>query len=175
MGVAHVGTSLVDLADPERSPGFLVTFRNSANLVLVKVFDDAASDPARPFARAVGSSPISINSVGTDSRGIAVDASARTRAELACGTQFGVDAACLVDAACRATIDAGFFDCLDDVTDVPFDVYVANRTPPSLLVGQTHPVSNENGTDDLPSFNLSVPLTAGPSRVRARLDHQPPG
>jgi hypothetical protein len=165
VGVAHVGTSLLTLVDPEYSPGFLVTFRNSANVVLVKVYDDARSDPARPFARAVGSSSISINSVGTDSRGIVVDSSARTQAELACGTQFGVDAACLTDEACRAAVDPGFFDCLKQVTDVPFDVYVANRTPPSLLVGQTHPVTNDNGTDDLPAFNQSIPLTAGPSRV----------
>ena len=165
VGVAHVGTSFSTLADPQYSPSFLVTFRNSANVVLVKVYDDALSDPARPFARAVGSSQIALNSVGTDSRGIAVDSSARTSAELACATEFGVEAACLLDEACRASVDPGFFECLGEVTDIPFDVYVANRTPPSLLVGQTFAVANENGTDDLPAFNLSVPLTAGPSRV----------
>jgi hypothetical protein len=164
VGVAHVGTPFSRLA-PDYSPSFLVTFRNSANLVLVKTYDDAGSDPARPFARAVNSVPIDINSVGTDSRGIAVDASARAEAELACATRFGVDTECLEDEACLEAVDPGFFSCLKQATAIPFDVYVANRTPPTLLVGRTQPVSNANGTDDLPSFDLAVPLTAGPSRV----------
>lgn len=165
VGIAHVGTAWSRLLDAHRAPSFLVTFRNSANVVLVKTYDDAGSAPARPFARVVGVSPITINSVGTDSRGIAVDSSARAEAELECVTRYGVEQECLLDEACRSELEPAFFECMKAAGNVPHEVYVANRTPPSLLVGQTRPIINDGGTDDLPAFNLSIPLTAGPSRV----------
>jgi hypothetical protein len=47
----------------------------------------------------------------------------------------------------------------------PLDVYVANRTPASLLVGRTAQTDDLVGTSELPSFHDNIPLTAGPSRV----------
>jgi hypothetical protein len=48
---------------------------------------------------------------------------------------------------------------------VPLDVFVANRTPPSLLVGRTGSSGLGSTVDDVPTFYDAVPLSAGPSRV----------
>jgi hypothetical protein len=117
---------------------FLLTFRNSGQVRLVRYASDGPSSPIRPYLVDGGGVAITANSVGTDSRGIAVDDTARRAAEARCAG----DAACLEDAAL-----------------VPLDVYVANRAPSSLLVGRTRP------PEQYPYFFDSIPLTAGPSRV----------
>lgn len=130
---------------------FLVAFRNNASVHSLAFFDDGLlSEPpsgdsleGRASLVDIGSTPITINSLGWDSRGIAVDDSSRVRAK----------AACAEDAAC-----------LEQAETLPIDgVYVANRTPPSLLVGQIR--TSEGSTPELPVFYDNVPLTAGPSRV----------
>ena len=55
--------------------------------------------------------------------------------------------------------------CLEECAGVPIKVYVANRAPSTLLVGETRPNQGLFSTDDLPRFQESVPLTFGPSRV----------
>jgi hypothetical protein len=77
--------------------------------------------------------------VGSDSRGIAIDGSARQSAKARC-----------------AADDA---QCVSDASLVPLDVYVANRAPSTLLIGRTRP------PQEYPYFFESVALTAGPSRV----------
>jgi hypothetical protein len=146
-------------------PGFLVTFRNSPNVVLVRVYDDAGADPIRPYARAVSATSIAANSLGIDSRGIAIDATERRRAESDCATRFAVGAECLADATCLLSTPAEYKACVEDAAAIPLDLFVSNRTPASLLVGQSRTVFNETWTDDLPAFNTSVPLSLGPSRV----------
>jgi len=91
-----------------------------------------------------GRAPILVNSLGTDSRGIAVDASERQAAEAAC---------------------AGDGVCLQGAAAVPLRVFVANRTPASLVVGRTRSAAGNLLSDDLPYFYTSVPLSVGPSRV----------
>lgn len=135
-------------------PGFLVTFRNSAEVRLLRFFDDglfsdAQSVPARPYLADVGAARILTNSLGTDSRGIAIDSSQRDAAEAACAE---------ADADQLST-------CLSDASRIPLDVFVANRTPPSLVVGRTRPTSGATSNSDIPSFYRTIPLTAGPSRV----------
>jgi hypothetical protein len=135
-------------------PGFLVTFRNSAEVRLLRffddgLFDDAQSVPARPYLADVGQSRITTNSVGSDSRGIAVDSTKRDKAE----------------AACEGLEDSLLPGCLSQASAVPLGVYVANRTPPSLVLGRTRPESGITSNSDIPSFYRTLPLTAGPSRV----------
>ncbi|MCH2109422.1 MAG: hypothetical protein MK135_08830, partial [Polyangiaceae bacterium] len=79
------------------------------------------------------------------SRGVAVDDSRRRQAEEAC---------------------AGDEECLKKAAGVPLDVYVANRSPNSLLIGRTDRVAAEVAAGDLPTFHNNIPLTAGPSQVR---------
>jgi DNA-binding beta-propeller fold protein YncE len=123
------------------SDAFMMTFRNSAQVRLFRFVPDLGLDgisDSRPYLVDNGGIAIDANSVGSDSRGIAIDDSARKSAEARCAD----DAACLGQAAL-----------------VPLDVYVANRAPSSLLVGRTRP------PEQYPFFFQSVPLTAGPSRV----------
>src|SRR5690606_10920979 len=56
-------------------------------------------------------------------------------------------------------------DCLALAEETPLDVYVANRSPNSLLVGRTAGADPEAKVSSLPEFYKSHPLTAGPSRV----------
>jgi hypothetical protein len=44
-------------------------------------------------------------------------------------------------------------------------VFVTNRSPASLLVGQSRPAIADVASHDLPAFTDSVPLSLGPTRV----------
>jgi sugar lactone lactonase YvrE len=127
------------LSDPKEDDTFLMTFRNSAQVRLFRYTPDENSTPERSYLVDGGGVPIEANSVGSDSRGVAVDTSARDAAESRCA--------------------AGDESCLEQAALVPLDVYVANRSPSSLLVGRTRP------PQQYPYFYQSLPLTAGPSRV----------
>ncbi|HEU5073042.1 MAG TPA: hypothetical protein VFU02_02700 [Polyangiaceae bacterium] len=155
MELAAVPVPAVAAANPlSYQPGFFVTFRNSAEVRLLRFFDDglfsdAQSVPARPYLADVGGGRILTNSVGSDSRGIAVDSTARDAAEAECDS---------VEPALQA-------NCLSEASAVQLDVFVANRTPPSLVVGHTRPTNGITATSDIPTFYRTIPLTAGPSRV----------
>ncbi|HYQ18285.1 MAG TPA: hypothetical protein VEQ58_21065, partial [Polyangiaceae bacterium] len=113
------------------------TFTNSPQVRVLRYASDDASTAARPYLVDGGGAPINTNSVGSDSRGLAVDDSARREAESACNDD----------------------DCLKQAALVPLDVYVANRAPSSLLIGRTSPPQQN------PYFYQTLPLTTGPSRV----------
>ena len=130
---------LAAVEDPKIPETFMMAFRDSAQVRLVRTADDADSTPARPYLVDGGGVGIGANSVGSDSRGIAVDDSARKAALARC-----------------APDDA---DCVKSAALVPLDVYVANRTPASLLIGRSQP------PQEYPYFFDTIPLTAGPSRV----------
>jgi len=127
------------------APAFLVSYRNAAQVDLVRYYDDCASSPARPFLAVTGRSGINTNAGGYDSRSVAIDAGKRRACE----------------AACAATDDA----CLAGCAGVPVDVFVANRAPPSLLVGRAVGSVSQYGTDDSVSFGQTLPLAQGASRV----------
>lgn len=130
-------------------PGFLVTFRDAAEVRLIRYFDDAASQPPRPFIQPSGGAAITVNSLGFDSRGIAIEHSQRDACE----------ASCPADAGDPRT------GCLQQCAGVPLRVFVANRSPSSLLIGQTRPNQSPTSSDDLPQFFDTLPLPFGPSRV----------
>ncbi len=146
IGVAAVPEpGIVPAQNIPYQPGFLVTFRDSPEIRLVRFYDDAAASPGRPYLASAGSVGIPTNSVGFDSRGIAVDAEERQTCEAKCT---GPDADCL--AKCAST---------------PLRIYVGNRTPSSLLIGQTVINQSATSSDDLPRFTGSEPMPFGPSRV----------
>lgn len=135
---------------PPYQPGFLVTFRNNASVALVRYFSDAYSSPARPFLNYGGSVPMSVNAAGYDSRGIVVDSQARTTCEASCANDTG-DALTKCLETCEGT--------------VPVPVYVANRVPPTLIIGQLRTNVSAARTDDLVDFYDSVPVGQGASQV----------
>jgi hypothetical protein len=171
VGVAALSEpAAVTARNVERQPGFLVTFRNAPEIHLLRFFDDGVFDsngssPARPFLVSVARVGITPNSVGDDSRGIALDELSRRQAERLCIESAGQDIGCLSQPDCLRAADEALKGCLDEAARIPVGVYVANRAPPSLLVGETRVVESAAATDDLPVFHDSIPLSFGPSRV----------
>lgn len=155
-------------------PGFLVTFRNSAEINLIRYFADDEANPERPYASRASAVPITINTVGSDSRGIALDDATRRANERACAeapeAQANLGADCLMRGVCTPIERASpalsaYVACLRNVASTPLDVFVASRAPASLLVGRTVPAQNALQSSELPAFYDSIPLTLGPSRV----------
>ncbi len=168
LAVAAVPLPAFWLENPSRVsylPSYLMTFTNAAQVSLIRTFDDAASNPARPFIDASRSIAISTNSSGFDSRGIAIDNTKRQECEAP------VDGTCSDDARAKRAADTGTTaqdraTCLlQFCIPTPVDVYAANRAPASLIIGRSPPNVPNTLTDDLPRFYRSIPMTAGPSRV----------
>ena len=147
LGVTAVPVPRYALLHPEvpHTPAFLVTYRNAAQIDVIRYLDDCASAPARPFLARTGVAGVNVNATGFDSRGIALD----PRARRAC------------EDACAETDDA----CLTGCGGVPIPVYVANRTPPTLLVGETTSAINAFGSNDYVRMFEQVPLSQGASKV----------
>jgi hypothetical protein len=130
---------------------FLLTFRGEREIDVLRFNADAGSSPSRPFLTRAFAETISVDSNGSDSRGIAIDASAR--------------------AACEADCAAGALECLRDCMDVPLRVFVANRAPATLLIGElkTEVIETDAGdpTGIFETLNIydSVPLGFGASKV----------
>jgi hypothetical protein len=151
-------------------PEFLVSFHGAAVLEVLRVYPDAASEPPRPYAKAPVGQPILTNSNGTDSRGMAVDGSARRKQEEICVERFGVAGECATDlGACdpEAPSYEDYKDCLREAAAIPLDVLVTNRAPSTLLVGETRNVIASVGAYDVPAFQATVPVGFSPSRVVA--------
>jgi hypothetical protein len=145
IGVAAIPEPAVVAAKGiDYQPGFLVTFRDAAEIHLLRFFDDVKASPQRPYISDVAVVGIGTNSIGVDSRGIAISSVERRECEKSC---------------------AGGADCLAMCAGIPLKVYVANRTPSTLLIGKTRTNPSLTSSDDLPQFYASRPVTFGPSRV----------
>jgi hypothetical protein len=163
IGVASLPTPRVVAASGlDYLPGYLVSFRNAPLVYLVRVYDDAGASPPRPYVRAPASASILANSSGVDSRGLAIDGTERRAEELRCAERYGVDAACAADPSCAPP---EYQSCALAASAIPLDVFVANRSPSSLLVGRTRPVVGDIATSDVPAFHATLPMPIGPSRV----------
>lgn len=170
IGVANVPVPLArPSSERERLPGYLVSFRNAAAVFLLRVYDDAAADPARPYTRSYESQSILSNSSGIDSRGLAVDAFARKDEERKCLERHGIDRACARSPEhpdCATALEGPFQSCLERAAAVPLEVFISNRAPSSLVLGRSQARVSDSVTSDLPSFGpLPIPLDIGPSRV----------
>lgn len=132
------------------SPGFVVTYSGEGRVDLLRADFDAGSSPARPFLTRAGSVAIQTNASGRDSRGVAIDSSRRD--------------------ACQASCAEGDQVCLAECTAIPSRLYVANRSPASLLIGdiKTSLVRTGGaitGAFDTMSIVDQVALNQGPSNV----------
>ncbi len=139
-------------------PAFLETNHSSAEVDLLRYYDDdgagctldqpgctpaMASSNHRPFIVKEAAFPLNTNFGGTDSRGIAIDPTPR----LACKARMGTD-----KTVCG---------------DLPARVFIANRTPPSLVIGEVGGVASSGAAYDPDLLTLSgnITLPAGPSTV----------
>lgn len=127
------------------SPAFLVGFRNSAEIDIIRYVDDCASSPTRAFLALTGRAGVNVNAGGFDSRSIVVDDTTRKGCEAGCSD---TDKECLAGCA-----------------GVPVDVFLANRAPPSLVIGQATGSVSQYGTDDYVRFSDTIPLAQGASQV----------
>ena len=158
-------TERLALAGGSEQPnyGFLVTFRLASQVSLVRYIPESQAAPLRPYLAPAGVAPILASSNGEDSRGIAVDDSARRAAEARCFADFG--AGCEGDGADSRAQRASLLECLDEAAAYGLDVYVAGRSPETLLIGRTIPEVNALSSAELPTFYDSVSLPLGVSRV----------
>lgn len=149
MALAEKAATSSGARDPF-TPAWLLAYRNAPEVDVLRSDADQGASPPRPFVTRAGGFGINVASPGSDSRGVAIDGSERAACESACGT----DTACLL--GCTA---------------IPLRAYVANRTPPALLVGriETTIVRAGDGTPtssfDIVRFTDQVPLSFGASKV----------
>ncbi|WP_437986548.1 hypothetical protein [Sorangium sp. So ce117] len=133
-------------------PAFAVTYLAAPELGLLR-YQDAASGGA-PRLYESTPTPITALASGTDSRGIAFDASERQACEDGC---------------------AGAAECLERCVEIPIPVYVAHRGPNSLLIGELTTTLVKKDSD-VPAakrasvfysiaFHDAAPLGAYPSRI----------
>jgi hypothetical protein len=143
-------------------PAFLETNNSAAQLNLIREYPDDGSTLHRPHIINESSIPLSVNMPGTDSRGIAIDATPR----LACELKGGLTA---TTGGGVSPADPRICQCAQQ----PANLYIANRTPPSLILGQVGvlpfygpPVCEPgNYTPDSVSLFGNVPLLGGVSKV----------
>lgn len=159
MGVAAVPPLSRSELWPSFAPTFLIGTRSDARTQLMAflgdgILGDAALEPtasvplnegARPSLELIGTTAIRVNASGFDSRGVAVDDEQRRTALAAC--------------------DPADVPCIEAAAMIPLDLYIANRSPNSLLVGTIEARLGPLGNDGLPNFHDTIPLTSGPSRV----------
>jgi hypothetical protein len=133
-------------------PAFLETNHSTAEVDLLRYWDDDGAGPGdesttyRPFLVRDRQYPLNTNFGGTDSRGIAIDPTPRL--------------------ACKQTAQTA----ADTTTcaDLPARVFIANRTPPSLVIGEiggTSPDGDGTYDPDLLTLSGNLTLPAGPSMV----------
>ena len=156
-------------------PAFLLTSRTTPEVDLLRYYSDQGfgspgvdnagqpnppltSSLLRPFILKEGAFPLSVNAGGADSRGIVIDPTPR----LAC--KLGVRPA---DPAAKRT-DADVTADQAACARLPARVFIANRTPASLLLGEIGEPSlaGDGGydADRLVIFG-NTPLSVGPSRL----------
>jgi len=125
----------------------LQVYRGSTEVDLLRYYDDQGASLSRPFLEKERAYSINTNAGGSDARGIAIDPSQRIACE-----------------ALATSADAKLL-CAEQY---PARVFIANRTPPSIVVGQVGLTSSSNdGTydPDAVRFTGNVSLTAGPSKL----------
>ncbi len=96
------------------APAFVVTHAVAPIVTMLRYENDARSQPPRPFLTIADEQGIGLAADGSDSRGVAVDGHERAACESVCGDDLGCLAGCL---------------------ETPLKIYIANRTPASLIVG----------------------------------------
>ena len=131
---------------------FLQTNRSAPEVDLLRYYDDDGSSQHRPYLQKEGVFPITTNSPGSDSRGIAIDHTQRRACELGTAASPGADPQAYMQACAQ----------------LPARVFIASRSPPSIIVGQLgQPTPSGQGAYNPDQLVLigNVPMTVGPSNV----------
>jgi len=143
-------------------PSYLQTSRFAAQVALVRQYPDSfgrtmPSTPLRPFLDQEAVFPVSVGAGGTDSRGIVIDPTPR----LACKARVApVDLAQGRDSA-KVAAD------LEQCARRPARVFIAHRTPASVLMGEvgSAPGPGERYDPDRIVLHTMLPVSTGPSKL----------
>jgi hypothetical protein len=170
-------------------PSFLATNHSSAEIDVLRYYDDFGASVSRPFLDREAVYPLTPLQGGTDSRGIVVDPTPRMQCRSAVSSAFMAATAARTGmspalggslspgqaAAAEAPVDPCPSDPTSDACKqwiacgtVPSRVFFATRTPPALVVGTIGgPSASGNGTFDPDRLTIGkpVPLGPGPSTV----------
>jgi hypothetical protein len=140
-------------------PAFLQTSRSTAKVDLLRLYVDEGyratpSQPSRPFLQREAEFEVVANAGNFDSRGIVVDPTPR----IACKARVLAETPLTADERDRQTVECA---------RLPARVFIANRSPESLLIGEVGETSASGDAydPDRLSIKTSVPLSFGPSRV----------
>ena len=140
-------------------PAFLETSRSIPEVSLIRRYTDeeggVGPSTPRPFLDVEAAFPITASAGGSDSRGIVIDPTPR----LACKARVApVGPGQTVEERDRQMIACA---------RKPARVFIANRSPAALLVGEVGVAQGIDGAydPDRLTIHTSVPLSAGPSRV----------
>jgi len=146
-------------------PAYLTTSRVVAELGLLREYDDGsggvASTLRRPFLSRERAYPLTVAAAGTDSRGLAIDASPR----ILCRSRIRPADPAATPPRTAADVAADTVACARK----PLRVYIANRSPAALLVAELGTdvgrSADETFDPEALTFFDVIPLTAGPSKV----------
>ncbi len=142
-------------------PAFLVTNRSSTEVDLLRDYPgDGRSSGTRPYIVKEESFGLTVNAGGTDSRGIAVDTTPR----IACKALVPPADPSASPPRTQADVDADLLACARK----PARVFITNRTPDTLLLGEVGEGSTTgDGTYDPDRLTIfgNEPLSLGSSRV----------
>ena len=139
---ANVRCEDVHNREPCIRQAFLQTSRYSSEVDLDRYYDDDGSSLYRPFLIKERTPTIDSNLGGSDFRGIVIDPTPRI--------------------ACEATPGSDKVAC----GRIPARLFIASRTPPSLVYGQIGQVNGDGSYDpDAMVIQGNVPLPPGPSKV----------
>jgi hypothetical protein len=171
MGIAavpHDRDAFLTAPDAFPRAAFLQTGRAFPEVELIRRYSDefsgtlpstasdfTGSSLIRPFIDREAIFPIAISAGGTDSRGIVIDPTPR----LACKAKVLAAGA----GRSQAAVDLELQAC----GQKPARVFIANRSPASLLIGEVGAGTKASDTFDPDRFLLHsvIPLSAGPSRL----------
>ncbi|APR99406.1 YncE family protein [Pajaroellobacter abortibovis] len=165
-GLPLGGVGIAALSDgffPEKgcSPSFLLTSRSAALVTLVRAYRPAsAAAKSGYFLVKRGQTPLVANAGWMDSRGIAVDPTLR----ISCKLRVAPVDLKINPPRTQAQVDEEQATCLR----LPERVFLINRSPPSLLIGEVGDRTADARGNRVPEqlrIASSIPLPAGPSRV----------
>lgn len=122
-------------------------------------FNGLQSANLRPFLDVEAAFPVAIGAGGNDSRGIVIDPTPR----IACKAKVAARPVDLSKGRTKDIVDAELRACARK----PARVFIANRSPASLLVGEIGGSANANDDYDADRLviHTTVPLSAGPSKI----------
>jgi DNA-binding beta-propeller fold protein YncE len=172
-------------------PGFAVAYRLTAQVDMFRFFDDSFAAPARPYLARGAAFGLPPTPSGADSRDVTIENSPSSNRAVCDRSCAATLSACIADCAsspdrsdCEHKCHAGepgqgggAGACFTACTGIPLGVYVSNRAPASLLLGELR-LPNAEGNTETISFFDSVPMPTGPSRVvmgRIHDRRDPPG